>query len=893
MCPRAGRRSTRSGGVRWCLCCILFSLQTVTTIAYPQLGDIDATTDQRRLRDPPVDIMPTKTQYEKDLLELLSQVWTEGDSPLPSSTDKTQAHTFTTYEAKDTTHSWQQRSSVKIGTEKSSQSTLQQKLSTASNTVEDTFSTAPGSSAKANDTSSNDTGPESDENINFTSTQTAEPDDQTFDMVPESIAGTHANLSSKNVSLEPKSTENEQDSSTRAIVDKQTPLGSASLEGAAVDDSKRRTDFQLSTFRSTVQQSDETKFQVTSETSTKLTSSDTTTTESSLETKPAMGSPLATNGHRSTSSPRVNGQTKLTTLSKERESLSTTRAGGSPPIFKTLSFTSKLGMDKQLIGTTQKVEPISDESQVLDSPKGHKTLIFKTSNQRAEPGQAKVGSNAIHTPKGHKPARMSLHPKPTLGNQQGTANAFKDKQPLLRTTLAHLFHNTEHRVAKRKSTVKVRRSTRDPVDDKSTFPSSRGKSKETSELETITPGLLKNPPMPLETQKRHVPVGSEFSDYGCPFQGIDHIHHGNNILWSAGASLLVTLSGDGEALNVTWEITSQKSAAPKGTPRQARDTGSAVRQDSRAASLANDPEHLDEAGSSNTASAGILNDALDLTTADEMVNGFVVSYRIPGEEEYDSSRLRPTVRSFVLHQLHPDEDYIICVHAMAGQQRVHEECATWSKSLLQRKAVMGVLAGTLFFVPCLVVVIWIIRKDKRMRAKHGTGLDGWQTTHPGLVRAFSTCEESQEALVQEGHNSREGRYSRSSQINYSDDHSPCGSKSHQHRQYPQQKSIEQNHKDHQHHCGDHGTEQIGGDRPSLTMHAGHDSTRNLIEADASIDSEMPVLHDILEDNVFCNPTAASTNTQTILSAAGLPSSPLSKPGVSGGKDSICDREAKI
>lgn len=95
--------------------------------------------------------------------------------------------------------------------------------------------------------------------------------------------------------------------------------------------------------------------------------------------------------------------------------------------------------------------------------------------------------------------------------------------------------------------------------------------------------------------------------------------------------------------------------------------------------------------------------------------GFVVTYRINNREHYDSSKLGKYVRSFTLHSLHEDEDYVICVHAMVNTTSVKDACEHWNETSV--KMVVGIMAGTLFLIPCIIVVIWILHKDKQVRKK--------------------------------------------------------------------------------------------------------------------------------------------------------------------------------
>lgn len=106
---------------------------------------------------------------------------------------------------------------------------------------------------------------------------------------------------------------------------------------------------------------------------------------------------------------------------------------------------------------------------------------------------------------------------------------------------------------------------------------------------------------------------------------------------------------------------------------------------------------------------------------DTGITGFLVTYRINNREHYDSSKLGKLVRSFTLHSLHEDEDYVICVHAMVNTTAVVDACAHWNEASM--KMVVGIMAGTLFLVPCIIVVIWILVKDSQIRNRMNKGVE--------------------------------------------------------------------------------------------------------------------------------------------------------------------------
>ncbi|XP_059154437.1 uncharacterized protein LOC131939916 [Physella acuta] len=101
-----------------------------------------------------------------------------------------------------------------------------------------------------------------------------------------------------------------------------------------------------------------------------------------------------------------------------------------------------------------------------------------------------------------------------------------------------------------------------------------------------------------------------------------------------------------------------------------------------------------------------------LGSNDSRITGFIVSYLTQNKEHYDSDVLDSTVREFEIQSIRKDENYVICVHVMVNTTDVKKECSEWNQSSM--KIVVGILAGVVFLLPCVGVLVWILRKDRLM-----------------------------------------------------------------------------------------------------------------------------------------------------------------------------------
>ncbi|GFN95989.1 hypothetical protein PoB_002249500 [Plakobranchus ocellatus] len=461
------------------------------------------------------------------------------------------------------------------------------------------------------------------------------------------------------------------------------------------------------------------------------------------------------------------------------------------------------------------------------------------------------------------------------------------ESPRVRTTQKNVIRFTEQAATAHKATVKKRRSTQDPKDIKSTLKlmSSKKGSSDATQSKVLTSAVASHASdfRTIAPIKRHVPRES----------GDMHNYTTNGTssgaVWPVDAILRVSLDGNGEALTVTWEYIPGSSTgvthlSDSQTLRAFRTGGISSQQESSSESKANKSEH----------SSNMQSDSMNVQSEADLVNGFVVSYHIPGDEEYDSSRLGPRVRSFTLHQLHPDEDYIICVHALAGQKRIHEECANWHRSSL--KLVVGVLAGTIFLLPCLVILVMIIYKDRKMRARKPGQGGSWDEEHQELARAFASCEESHEALVRNSQG--DSSYTQTSQSNsVSNDRCSANNLSGdivaECTRDQENLHLHQNHLWHSEVRGASNVELIRQGSPSSSSNPhisiGGDTangaliTRNT-EAITPIDSKLPLEYEVLQD--ANNSIFPQTSPATGRAAISIPTLPT-------GAERGCDRETRI
>ncbi|RUS79524.1 hypothetical protein EGW08_012722 [Elysia chlorotica] len=872
-CSMAGGRLTSLDGAKWCLCWILLSIQMDSAISQPDSANTSVT--QATL---------LRTLFSKPFSDSSRNAHVRnGNQTEPAWRDraeeKPQGHMFTKGTTRDnnftTSVTQVQSSPAKVDPRNSTTNALLYNLTTISGSTEvhqatlETGDLTRQATRNARTTTAGSNNNAESGNNGTTVTQPTEASNQTVSQVTNTTGMSSLEVGTKleNVTftnVTDRKSNNTQDNFTTIKMEaERKPSEQLGVFKNSSGGKKLLNENTENMIKARVDQTPEFIPRRLDFTSEGPENNGETTTGSRPNRGLAMESPLSAFVHHSTSLPLFHRETRKSSLPPQMSST----------IFiKSRSFDSKIDLNKRLAGEklmdedigTSKISPLLPSTRL-------KSLTFRPSNTDASSSQTVM--NNVEAA-GTSP-RMQLSTKEVIKDQQGTATNTNDYESASKITPVHEFNNTEHRETKRKSTGKVRRSTKDPEDDDSTLPSSRRRSNEEAQPEPITPEPASHfsKPASLKTRKRHVAQPGSRDFIECTDQEDKNANH--SVAWSSGSTLTVTFSGDGEALEVMWEIKPANDTPSTTSHRHVRDTNN------RAAPHFHNAKRLDVADVSSTAKVNANNDIVDEESPTRLINGFVVSYRIPEGEVYNSSRLRANVRYFVLHQLHSDKNYIICVHAMSGQDIVHKECGNWLKSLVYEKTMMGVLAGALFFLPCVIVIIIILRKDKQMRAKHGTESGTWHLTNPSLVRAFATCEESHEALVKE-RQANPDRYAylhKNSATNAPNkSHFEEGSHSHVHKPAQRSHTV--------HRCAAYDTD-LAKDSSGEKLPSTRDSTKNLIEADSALDRELPLLHDILEDSTFCNPSA------TIASGDSCASLTLPLQELNSTAQTKSDRESNI
>ncbi|GFR79074.1 hypothetical protein ElyMa_000547200 [Elysia marginata] len=873
MCPMAEQRLGSPGGVKLCVCCILFSIQVVATIAQTQPRDTGA---HQRTRQEELNPDPKFDNVFQNFLATTSKVQggtMSGKGRISQLHSKESPLVQTIAGGTSTAGIITTATGVRLSPERTSSGNSGGKAQPHTES-RDAILPSPRSESRAMITSTtikallmsteHHSSPTLDGNKTNALIQT-QPINHTTDVSQDAIV-VDVQTDDENTLLESTTVNDGADRKHNKNQVSPTTVNMAIQHDVKIDNKsnatsrENRANTNGNTILKSLPGSNDTKpwlpnnnqF-VTRNNSKRTLPLSRTTPKSGVHTKPAIGSPLSAVLHRSTSVPNVRPrQTVVFPNFKTKKSLLTPRTGARFLSFKAPTFTSINGLKDFNKETSMMSE--NSASSVARDPE---VLLFRTSSQTAVIEHDVVKDNSLGTFNDYTSTEIT----PKMAHQSGVQHqdnvlyksTYSDNQSALKTTLAN---ELRHKVTKHKSTARVRRSTRDTHEDDSTIPSSKRESNAAILPESLTlqPSPYSSKPSSLRTSKRHVPHQDPGLYSGLDCQDSQDKIENNSIMWLDGDSLTVSLSGKAEALTVTWEIISGSSKIAHGNTRQGLEKKTADHSNR----IARQADVTKPISSDKRAHA-------NMNPNITKVDGFVVSYRIPKEEEYDSSRLRASVRYFVLHSLHPDKAYIICVHAMAGTGRVYEKCAEWKTSERRLKAVMGGMAGAIFFMPCVIVIILFLRKDRQMRAKNE---GGWQLTHPSLARGFSTCEESHEALVQEARNS-DGGINASSFFRQHSNATVDTSTVHEF-QHNQQLKYEQETKKEQTHR--HGAHSTGLANNSLRTSVPQDSTRNIPETDILADRELPLLHNNVDDNVFRSLTIANITPGSI--AAESPPLPL-------------------
>ena len=108
------------------------------------------------------------------------------------------------------------------------------------------------------------------------------------------------------------------------------------------------------------------------------------------------------------------------------------------------------------------------------------------------------------------------------------------------------------------------------------------------------------------------------------------------------------------------------------------------------------------------------------------IEGFVITYTSEDGRPSDSRLVGPAEREFRL----PIEDrkthHVVCLTALSGQptrvmQQICQGVTAWSSNL-----VVGIVSGTAFLIPCLVIILYIVVKDRslsRYNHLHTSGVE--------------------------------------------------------------------------------------------------------------------------------------------------------------------------
>lgn len=96
-----------------------------------------------------------------------------------------------------------------------------------------------------------------------------------------------------------------------------------------------------------------------------------------------------------------------------------------------------------------------------------------------------------------------------------------------------------------------------------------------------------------------------------------------------------------------------------------------------------------------------------------MVDGFRLRY-IPEDAELLTSPIIPAdQRAYVLHHSGLEEHFRVCLDVLAFETAVvHMECRSFKDE--SGSIVVGILAGVIFIVPCIVAMVYVLIKDRKL-----------------------------------------------------------------------------------------------------------------------------------------------------------------------------------
>lgn len=104
------------------------------------------------------------------------------------------------------------------------------------------------------------------------------------------------------------------------------------------------------------------------------------------------------------------------------------------------------------------------------------------------------------------------------------------------------------------------------------------------------------------------------------------------------------------------------------------------------------------------------------------VDGFFVNYVPEGNDEIKSPQLPADQRSYIFVPEELEKHYRVCVEALVYNSiKIQSECEVFTGEG-NSNTVVGILAGVVFIVPCIVAVIYIVIRDYQM------GKNGYYTS---------------------------------------------------------------------------------------------------------------------------------------------------------------------
>ncbi|XP_067652129.1 leucine-rich repeats and immunoglobulin-like domains protein 2 [Haliotis asinina] len=116
----------------------------------------------------------------------------------------------------------------------------------------------------------------------------------------------------------------------------------------------------------------------------------------------------------------------------------------------------------------------------------------------------------------------------------------------------------------------------------------------------------------------------------------------------------------------------------------------------------------------------------------DKIHGILVTYVTKDNTIFESPILNPNTSIYVIRDMKLVGSYSVCVHTLLNTTyTIKKACETHDSSLVQM--LVGILAGTVFLIPCVATMVYILYKDHQM------------------MKAYEHLEGEEDIVITEGH----------------------------------------------------------------------------------------------------------------------------------------------